>query len=82
MSTSMPLIALELPFLPNLNFVLTYFQKGRFSFFFFLQCFIISNDVISRDLFLHSVLLFICIFSLLFGQMYRASFGLMTSYGQ
>ena len=34
MSTSMPLIALELPFLPNLNFVLTYFQKGRFSFFF------------------------------------------------
>ena len=41
-----------------------------------------SNDVISRDLFQHSVPLFICIFSLHFGQMYRASFKLMTSYGQ
>ena len=37
MSTSMPLRTLELPFLPNLNFVLTYFQKGRFSFFFFVM---------------------------------------------
>ena len=36
-STSMPLIALELPFLPNSNFVLIYFYRGRVSFFFWLM---------------------------------------------
>ena len=36
-STSVPLITLELPFLPNLNFVLIYFYRGRVSFFFWLM---------------------------------------------
>ena len=36
-STSVPLITLELPFLPNSNFVLIYFYRGRVSFFFWLM---------------------------------------------
>ena len=77
--TSMPLITLELPFFTQFEFRFDLFFNEE-GFDIFLLCFIIINDVISRDLF-HSVYLFICIFSFLFEQMYRASFGPVTLRG-
>ena len=64
MPTSMPLITLELPFLLNLNFVLTYFLTKK-GLIFFSLCFIIINNVISRDLF-HSVYLYLSVYFLFF----------------
>ena len=78
MPTSMPLITLELPFYSIWISFWLIFNEEEFDIF--LLCFIIINDVISRDLF-HSVYLFICIFSFLFEQMYRASFGPVTLRG-
>ena len=62
--TSMPLITLELPFFTQFEFRFDLFFNEE-GFDIFLLCFIIINDVISRDLF-HSVYLYLSVYFLFF----------------